>query len=84
MEVNPDTGEPSDVLTRDAIDWCRNLGSDAATVPDIIDKKDAAVLKAIQEGIDKANNKSVSRAAKVQKWSIIPRDFSIPGGELGK
>ncbi|XP_071167189.1 long-chain-fatty-acid--CoA ligase ACSBG2-like isoform X3 [Mytilus edulis] len=83
VDVDTETAEPSNNLTTDCKEWCKSIGSQATTVEDIIDKKDAVVLKAIQDGIDRANAKSVSRAAKVQKWSIIPRDFSIPGGELG-
>ncbi|XP_071117767.1 long-chain-fatty-acid--CoA ligase ACSBG2-like isoform X2 [Haliotis cracherodii] len=82
-EVDPDTMEPLNQLTSPAMEWCRAEGSTATTVSDILDRPDTAVLKAIQAGIDKANSQAVSRAAKIQKWSILPKDFSIPGGELG-
>lgn len=75
--------EPSDKLAPAALEWCKSIGSNAKVVGDVMDGKDEAVLKAIQAGIDKVNKKAESNAKKVQKWSILPRDFSIPGGELG-
>ena len=33
--------------------------------------------------LDEANKKAISNAARVQKWTILPTDISIPGGELG-
>ena len=61
----------------------RSIGSDASTVKDIMKGPDAKVMKAIQAGIDAANKEAASNAQKIQKWMIIPRDFSIPGGEIG-
>jgi long-chain-fatty-acid--CoA ligase ACSBG len=41
------------------------------------------VMKALEAGIIKANKNVVSNAHKVQKFKLLPKDFSIPGGELG-
>lgn len=42
------------------------------------------LIHAIQAGIDAANKKAPSQAQKIQKWAVLPKDFSVPGGELGK
>ena len=75
-------GNPLDKLTKQAVDWCRSVDVSAQTVAEIRDCPN--FNKAVQAGIDRANNQAVSRAQKIQKWSVLPRDFSIPGGELGK
>lgn len=82
-EVEADTQLPLDQLTPVAVEWCRSLGSNAKTLSQILDSKDKIVLENIQNGIDRANKKAMSRAQCIQKWSILPRDFTIPGGELG-
>ncbi|XP_021368675.1 long-chain-fatty-acid--CoA ligase ACSBG2-like isoform X2 [Mizuhopecten yessoensis] len=81
--VDPDTGEPTDDLTREAKSWCQSVGSESTKLSDIINDKDVVVLNAIQAGINRANEKAVSRAARIAKWSVLPQDFSIHGGELG-
>ncbi len=40
-------------------------------------------LKAIQDGIDRYNQVATSNAQKIQKYVVLPTDFSLPGGELG-
>jgi long-chain-fatty-acid--CoA ligase ACSBG len=51
---------------------------------DLLDGPDhPKLLKAIQTGMDNVNAGSTSNAQKIQKWQILTRDFSVPGGELG-
>merc|ERR1711934_995636 len=66
-----------------ARDWVEAQGSNATTVQEVLEGPDVAVMRGIQAGIDKANKEAVSNAQRIQKWMVIPRDFSLPGGELG-
>lgn len=56
-------------------------GSNAVSVQDTEALK---FVQAVDQAIDRANRKAISGAQRVQKWTILPVDFSIPGGELGK
>jgi len=40
-------------------------------------------MEAIQIGIDRANQEAVSNATKAQRWTILPQDITVAGGELG-
>jgi len=40
--------------------------------------------KAVNAGLIAANAKAISNAQKIQKWTLLPKDFSVHGGELGK
>lgn len=51
---------------------------------DLIDNKEPIITKVIQEAIDRVNAKAISNAQRVQKWTLLSKDFSISGGELGK
>jgi long-chain-fatty-acid--CoA ligase ACSBG len=82
-DVNVETMEPTNNLTGATRDWCRSVGSQANTVEDVLKGPDRKVMAAIQRGIDRVNAAAVSNAQRVQKWTVIPNDFSLPGGELG-
>jgi len=82
-DADKDTMEPLDSLSTPALEWCRGVGSSSRTVSEILREKDPAVMRGIDAGIRKVNSAAVSRAQMIQKWRIVPRDFSIPGGELG-
>ncbi|MEQ2188122.1 hypothetical protein GOODEAATRI_011678, partial [Goodea atripinnis] len=83
-QVNAETADPVDELSPEAVELCRKLGSNATRVSEIAGGRDRAVHAAIQEGINKVNEKATSNAQRVQKWIILDRDFSVGGGELGQ
>jgi len=83
VEVDTETMEPTGKLSSAARDWVQAQGSNATTVQEVLEGPDVAVMRGIQAGIDKANKEAVSNAQRIQKWMVIPRDFSLPGGELG-
>ncbi|MCL4137763.1 UNVERIFIED_CONTAM: hypothetical protein GTU68_027091 [Idotea baltica] len=83
MKTNVDSeGEPFDTLAPAAVEWCRMSGSAASTIQDVL-APDEKVMKAIQDGIDRTNKQATSNAQKIQKWTILPRDFTVSGDELG-
>jgi len=45
-------------------------------------RSDPKWKKYIEDGIKRANAKAVSNAAKIQKFAILPVDFSLSGGDL--
>lgn len=81
---NPETMEPMDDLSLEAVEFCQQLGSQASKVSDITGGRDKSVYRCIQAAIDTVNSRATSNAQRIQKWTILPRDFSISGGELGK
>uniref|UniRef100_H3CKH8 Uncharacterized protein n=1 Tax=Tetraodon nigroviridis TaxID=99883 RepID=H3CKH8_TETNG len=65
------------------LSFCRRLGSNATRVSEISGGHDRAVNAAIQEGVDRVNQRAASNAQRIQKWTVLGRDFSITSGELG-
>ncbi|XP_069061705.1 long-chain-fatty-acid--CoA ligase ACSBG2-like [Pleurodeles waltl] len=81
--VDPVTGEPQDDLTPEAVHFCQKLGSGATRVSEVVSTKDPAIYDAVQKAMERVNLKALSNAQKVQKWTILKKDFSVAGGELG-
>ncbi|XP_049929908.1 long-chain-fatty-acid--CoA ligase ACSBG1 [Epinephelus moara] len=78
-----ETTEPTEELSSEAVEFCRQLGSQATKVSDITEGKDKDVHQAIQEGINRVNAAATSNAQRIQKWTILEKDFTVSGGELG-
>ncbi|KAM8750915.1 long-chain-fatty-acid--CoA ligase ACSBG1 [Acanthopagrus schlegelii] len=78
-----ETMEPTEELSPEAVEFCKQLGSQATKVSDIIGGKDKEVYQAIQDGINRVNSAATSNAQRIQKWTILSKDFSVSGGELG-
>lgn len=83
-EANAD-GSPGDLLGLETLTWLSSLGlkSYKKLSEILVAGPDPAVVQGIQEALDKSNKKAISNAQKVQKFAILPHDFSIATGELG-
>lgn len=82
--MHPETGEPRNALTSEAVTLCRQLKSQSTRLTDIIGDKDPLVADFIRQGIKAANAEASSDGAKIIKWMVLETDFSVAGGELGE
>ena len=80
--------QPTDILDKTVVELLKTLHHDnkvscepANCVSEA--RTDKLLLYYINEGISRANQKSISTAQRVQKFCILSIDFSIAGGELG-
>jgi long-chain-fatty-acid--CoA ligase ACSBG len=79
-EVNPETMEGTDKLAADSLYIGKEIGSNATTLGEVAnDPKWTAYIDA---GVKKANSKTTSNAQIVQKWKLLPVDFSEKAGDL--
>ncbi|XP_003492113.1 very long-chain-fatty-acid--CoA ligase bubblegum isoform X1 [Bombus impatiens] len=81
--VNTETGEPTDDFTEETLKWLQSIGSTSKTISDVLKTHDPLVYEEIDKAIKRANTKSISNAQRVQKFQILPKDFSHATGELG-
>lgn len=83
-ETDNTTSLPGKKLEKTVVDWCRSLGCTVETVDHVLEGPHSkTIMEAIQQAFNRANAKAVSNAQRVQKWTILSQDFSIPAGELG-
>jgi len=74
------TGMPTNQLAADALFEGRIIGSNATTVEQAA--QDPLWKAYVAAGLAVANGKTTSSAQVVQKWAILPRDFSEAEGTL--
>lgn len=75
------SAQPTTELTPEAKEFIKtNIGS---TVKDSEEAcKDSAVMTYIQKIIDETNTFSISKAAYIRKFKLLPLEFTISGGEM--
>lgn len=77
-------GVPQDELAEDSLHHMEKLGLNYKLISEVLDAgPDEKVLNMIQKAIDRANAKATSNAQKIQKFKLLPNDFSMHTGELG-
>jgi long-chain-fatty-acid--CoA ligase ACSBG len=84
-KLDPNTTASLDELSDETIDLLKRNGSNITKVSEVLagGNQTDFVYNSIQAAIEKANINAISNAAKIQKFKILPRDFSIATGELG-
>ena len=76
---------PTERLEARAVSWlAREAGvTGVRTVSELLDNEAwPEVEAAITRGMEEANSRAVSNVARIRRWSVLRRDFSIDGGEL--
>ncbi|XP_006869082.1 PREDICTED: long-chain-fatty-acid--CoA ligase ACSBG2-like [Chrysochloris asiatica] len=82
-QVSPESGEPWNALTSEAVMFCRRLKSSSTRLTDVLYNRDPIITKFIDQAIDTTNARTTEESAKIIKWKILDNDFSVAGGELG-
>ena len=82
-KVDQESGLATNELEEKAVKWCNSVapGSNPVTIEDFKQKK--LLQKAIQKGLERANEIATANPCKVQKFTILPEELSVQGGELG-
>ncbi|CAK9293881.1 unnamed protein product [Gordionus sp. m RMFG-2023] len=65
------------------LDLLNKGSSTTLSLKDLIENMPLPLKNYINDRIDAANTKAVSRAAFIRKWVVLENNFTMPGGELG-
>jgi long-chain-fatty-acid--CoA ligase ACSBG len=79
VEVDAD-GVASNKLSGTALQTSKEIGSAATTTDEA--SKCPKWIEYFDKGVKEANGKATSRAQQVNKWLLLPTDFTEKGGEL--
>jgi len=90
VTADPETLAPTNQLDSRALTWLKSLGT-GVTIPEAglstEELKSSSfwpvVETAIQAGVERANQRAISNVATIKKWTLLTREFSVDGGELG-
>lgn len=84
VQMDPLTMSPTNKLDPQTVAWIKSVGGgEPSTTNELLESPDwAKVEAAIQAGMERANQNAISNVARVKKWIVLPRDFSVDGGEL--
>ena len=79
-EIDPETMEPTDRLTGDALFVGGQIGSSATTMSEAA--QDPLWIKYITDGMNAVNSRTTSNAQTIKKWKMLPVDLSEKAGDL--
>jgi long-chain-fatty-acid--CoA ligase ACSBG len=79
-EIDAETAQPTDKLATDSLFIGEQIGSSATTMTEAA--ADPLWTKCIDDAMKIANSKTTSNAQIVQKWKMLPIDFSEKAGDL--
>lgn len=81
LRSEPDAnGLPTNQIANDLRTFLDEIGSTSQTIDQAV--SDPKIRAAVERAVALANEQAASKAQHIRKWSIIPGDFTIAGGEL--
>uniref|UniRef100_A0A1B0B0P5 long-chain-fatty-acid--CoA ligase n=1 Tax=Glossina palpalis gambiensis TaxID=67801 RepID=A0A1B0B0P5_9MUSC len=81
---------PLDDLSPETVDWFKSLDFDFKYLSEVLNAAKllqpsiyGKIMQALESGLKKANDQALCNSQKVQYFTVLPNDFSVPTGELG-